>query len=117
MRFEIGLLAGLGLLLAAQGEVQAGLQAGLQALGDGERVLRLRGDLLVLTKVLCNKGKLAAARGGAEQARAALAEAQNLATQMGAGPQSELGQPIAALECTLGCSTPARAATPPAAPA
>ncbi len=98
VRFEAGLLAGLGVLLATQGEVQAGLRA----LDDGERALRGLGDLLDLAKLLCAKGKLAAAHGAVEQARSALAEAQALATQLGAGPQSELGQQIAALERTLG---------------
>jgi hypothetical protein len=85
-------------LLAAQGEVQAGLRA----LEEGERALRQLGDLLDLAKLLCAKGKLAAAHGAAEQALSALAEAQALGAQLGAGPQSELGQQIDALKRTLG---------------
>jgi len=96
-RFEGGVLGSLGELLARQGETELALQA----LEAGERLLREVDDPLDLGKVLCVKGSAALAGGNADVARSALAEAESIRAQLGAEPESVLGQQIEALRRAL----------------
>jgi predicted ATPase/class 3 adenylate cyclase len=96
-RFEGGVMGSLGGLLARQGQ----LEAGLQMLEAGERLLRQVDDPLDLAKLLCVKGSAALAGGNADAARSALAEAESISARLGAEPASDLGQQIETLRRSL----------------
>ena len=53
------------------------------------------GDPIELAKVLCTRAELEQGTGDVAAARAALDEAQQLAENAGAGPESELGRLLA----------------------
>jgi len=68
-----------------------------EALRLGEGLLREVGDRLELAKLLTIRGKAEIAFGDPERARISCEEAEQIATELFAGPTSELGHNVAAL--------------------
>jgi predicted ATPase/class 3 adenylate cyclase/Tfp pilus assembly protein PilF len=97
-RFEGGVLGNLGDLLVTLGD----LDEAMRVLCAGEQLLREVDDPLEVAKLLCLKGRAAAARGELVLARAALGEAESIRVQLGAAPASELGRRIETLRAALG---------------
>ena len=60
------------------------------------------GQRIELGKLLCSRGELERVGGRLDAARACLEEAAALATETGAGPDSELGRAVAKLREALG---------------
>ncbi|HTF15081.1 MAG TPA: hypothetical protein VK643_10460, partial [Burkholderiales bacterium] len=60
-------------------------------LDSGESLLRAMSDRLSLGVLLCGRAEAAHLAGDPESAKDVLAEAESLATAIGAGPDSELG--------------------------
>ena len=92
-RLEGATLASLGDLLARQGLVGEAREA----FATGEALLRLVNDRLALGTLLCFHGRAEVAVGEIDVGRAKLADAETVATAMGAGPDSALGREIAKL--------------------
>ena len=69
--------------------------------GEEEVLLREVGDGLSLGKLLCSRGWHEAGTGDNHGARSALVEAEALAEQCGAGPESELGRKVSKLRDAL----------------
>ena len=64
-------------------------------LDRGDAILRAVGDRLSLGELLCRRAEVEHRAGESVAAQAALSEAQDLATQLGAGLGSELGRALA----------------------
>jgi predicted ATPase/class 3 adenylate cyclase len=96
-RLEGVVLGGLGGLLAQSGCMDEGL-ARVRA---GEAILREIADREELSKLLCVRGRIEAAAGQREGARAALAEAESVAEAMGCDPASDVCREIAMLRDVL----------------
>ena len=82
------------------GEARAELQA-------GEALQRETGDRPGLAVLLCIRGRLDHLEGDLDSAQAALAEAEAIAEQVGAGPLSEVGTAVPALRALLAGATQA----------
>jgi predicted ATPase/class 3 adenylate cyclase/tetratricopeptide (TPR) repeat protein len=65
-----------------------------RCLESGETLLRAVSDLFSLGILQCGRAETEQLAGAVESAKVALDEAQSLALEVGAGPQSELGQAI-----------------------
>ena len=96
-RLEGYALSGLGDLFFRQGRIAEAAQT----LSEGERLLRELGDRPMLAKLLCTRGLVDAAASDHGGARAALAEAEAEAAEMGVGSNSELSRKIARLRDAL----------------
>ena len=96
-RDEGSVLGNLADLLVRQGRAGEAREAQVA----GEALLREVGNPFELAKVLCIKGRVDVAFGDIASARAAVAEAQELAVAIGTGPDSKLGQEIAAVRDTI----------------
>jgi hypothetical protein len=70
-------------------------------LAAGETLLREVGDRLVLGSLLCVRAEFARRIGDLPAAHAALHEAETLAGEVGAGPDSGLGRQLAKVHQTL----------------
>ncbi len=97
-RIEGSELWNLGELFLLQGDADDAAHA---AFAQAESVLREVGDKHYLALLLCGRAELERRAGDAVAARATCAEAQSLAAETRAGPDSELGRRIAALETAL----------------
>jgi predicted ATPase/class 3 adenylate cyclase/tetratricopeptide (TPR) repeat protein len=69
--------------------------------GEAEALLRAVGDRHYLATVLCGRAELARAAGDRASARRLVGEASELATLLGASPESQLGRAIAVLAASL----------------
>jgi len=96
-RFEGLVLGSLGNLLHRQRQIEEAWDA----LTTGEEILRHVGDRFALAMLLCARVELEQGGGNDAAARATLAEAETLATQVGAGAGSELGLRLAKLRQAL----------------
>ena len=94
---EASLLGYLGTAQALQGQAE---KAGA-AFEAGEALLREQADTFALGVLLSQRGRAAAASAKETAARACLAEAEALAAEFGAGPDSELGRELARLREAL----------------
>ena len=90
-RSEGQVLGYLGLLHARQ----ARFDRSRTCLDSGETLLRAMSDRLSLGVLLCGRAEAAHLAGNVNAAKGALAEAESLATAIGAGPESELGLALA----------------------
>jgi len=90
-RSEGQVLGYLGLLHARQ----ARFDEAHTCLDTGETLLRAMSDRLSLGVLLCGRAEAARLVGDLDAAKHALAEAESLATAIGAGPESELGLALA----------------------
>jgi predicted ATPase/class 3 adenylate cyclase/Tfp pilus assembly protein PilF len=97
-RIEGAELRSLGELFMLQGQAD---DAALAAFRQAETVLRDVGDKHYLALVLCGRGELERRAGDPISARATCAEAQLLAAETRAGPDSQLGRKITELEKAL----------------
>ncbi len=97
-RIEGSELLNLGELFLLQGHADG---AAREAFAQAESVLREVGDKHYLALLLCGRAELERRAGDAVAARATCAEAQSLAAETRAGPDSELGRKIAALDTAL----------------
>ena len=73
----------------------------IEMLRLGEALLRELSDREVLAPLLCIRGRAEVAVGERARAGATLAEAEAMATAMGATPDTELGRGLAALRAAL----------------
>ena len=96
-RAEGAFLSNLGDLLAKLGR----MGEAREALEKGEALLRAVDDKLALGKLLCIRGRVELNQGMNSFARAALVEAERLAVETVAGPDSELGREIITLRMAL----------------
>ena len=96
-RLEGNWLGSLGKLLAAQGRSDQARAA----FDAGEALLRVVEDPDLLGQLLCGRGLLEHTDGNADEAQSALTEAEQLATKLAAGPDSELGREIAKTRAAL----------------
>ena len=94
---RVWLSAGLADLQLRQGRVGEAIEM----LRLGEALLRELSDREVLAPLLCIRGRAEAAAGERARAGATLAEAEAMATAMGATPDTELGRELAALRAAL----------------
>jgi predicted ATPase/Tfp pilus assembly protein PilF len=92
-RWEALVLGNLGVLHLDQGR----MQEAEVALGEGEKLLRALDARMELGKLLCDRAELERRKGDIAAARATLRESENLATLVGAGPDSEFGRKLAKL--------------------
>lgn len=86
---------------------QARFDAARTCLDTGEALLRGISDRLSLGLLLCSRAESEYLAGAFATARAAQAEAESLATEIGAGPESELGLALARLRNLGGCASAA----------
>ncbi|MEM7244457.1 MAG: tetratricopeptide repeat protein [Acidobacteriota bacterium] len=101
---EVGDRLGEGIALANLGSVQAEqgrFDEAWPAFDAGESLLRELQHPLQLGLLLAARGHAALASGDESAARARLAEAEELASQVGAGADSELGRRLAVLRSSL----------------
>jgi len=101
---------------AAEGAFSASLGEEARRRGDLETahelsdtalaLLREAGEQLELGKALCRRGRLELDRGLRPAAQAAMAEAESIAAELAAGPDSELGQALADLRAQSSSSSP-----------
>ncbi len=96
-RFEAGTQANIAMLLAGHGE----FDAALISLDASEQLLRRVNDMLTVAKLTCMKGEVYCRKGDLESARAALTQAQALARELAAQPDSEIGRGIQRLRRLL----------------
>jgi serine/threonine protein kinase/tetratricopeptide (TPR) repeat protein len=96
-RSEGIILANLASLHHRQGEVEATKEA----LASGEPLLRELDARLELGQLLCVRAELEHGSGNVEAALATFVEAEELATGLGSGPDSDLGRMIAKLRRML----------------
>ncbi|MEO8741216.1 MAG: tetratricopeptide repeat protein [Casimicrobiaceae bacterium] len=89
-RLKGSVLGNLGDVLARQGR----LGEAREALREGEALLRGVGERFDLARLLCARGRVEGAGGDRGAAHAALVEAEQIASTIGAGPESELGREI-----------------------
>jgi predicted ATPase/class 3 adenylate cyclase/Tfp pilus assembly protein PilF len=97
-RIEGSELRNLGKLLMLQGHSDDAARATFR---EAETVLREVNDKHYLGLVLCGRGELERRAGDAAAARGSCAEAKRLADEIHAGPDSQLGRGIVALESAL----------------
>ena len=90
-RSEGQFLGYLGLLHARQ----ARFDDAYACLDAGEALLRELSDRLSLGLLLCSRAEAKQIAGAIDAAKAALDEAESLAIEIGAGPESELGVALA----------------------
>ena len=96
-RAEGLVLGDLGALHAQQGR----MEEARAALSAGEALLRAVDDRFDLGKLLCQRGECERLAGDLPAARAHLAEAESIARELAAGPDSEIGREIATLRADL----------------
>ena len=96
-RFEGGLLGSLASVDAAQGRIDDAEAA----ITRGEALIRETGDRLGLAYFLCRRVEVEHLRGKTAAGLATLDEAAALATQLGSGPDTDLGRLIAKLRRRL----------------
>jgi predicted ATPase len=94
---EASTLCQLAELLLSQGRVAAASEALL----NSEEICRSIDDTMGLGQALCLRAKIEHAAGNAQAARSALAEAEVMASQVGCGPDSDLGRGIRELRQIL----------------
>ena len=99
-RFEGGVLGQIGELMIDRHR----FQAALEPIEKGEHLLRQIDDPLSLAIVLCARGRALASLGDAGAARAVLAEAEAIATRLGATPGSALQRKVDRLREAPGLS-------------
>ncbi|MCP4869820.1 MAG: protein kinase [Proteobacteria bacterium] len=100
LQFRLGEAAFVG----SRGEVAAAagqLEDARALLASGEVLLRELGNKAELGKLLCRRGRVERDAGNRAVALLALEEARQLATALGTGPRSELGQAVATLTTSL----------------
>jgi len=105
-RSEGQVLGYLGLLHARQ----ARFEEARTCLDTGEALLRAMSDRLSLGVLLCCRAEAAHLSGDPGAATDALAEAASLATQIGAGPDSELGLALSRVRALASLPDAARGA-------
>ena len=101
-RTEGQFLSYLGLLHARQ----ANFVEARRCLDSGEALLRAVSDRTSLGILLCSRAETEHLAGVPDAARAALAEADVIAAEVGAGPDSELGLALARVRNLCGAHTP-----------
>ena len=69
--------------------------------GEGEALLRSRGNLMFLGSMLCWRAELEHTDGQPEAAHAALSEAEALAARLGVGPSAQLALDLTRARQTL----------------
>jgi tetratricopeptide (TPR) repeat protein len=97
-RYEGQFLNYLGLLRARTGQ----LDEARRCLDGSETLLREVSDRISLGVLLCSRAETELLAGASAASRAALSEARAIASEAGAGPESELGQALARVEKMLG---------------
>ena len=89
---------------------QARFDRARACLDSGEALLRAMSDRLSLGVLLCCRGEAAHLAGDPDAAKKALAEAESLATAIGAGPDSELGLALSRVRALASLPDAARGA-------
>lgn len=100
-REEGEILGYLGDLLAREGR----LSEARDAFQAGQMLLRQVNDRLALAAITCIRGRAEVTAGDIDLALCALTEAETMAAEVGAGPDSVLGHEIAKLRETLAMAT------------